>query len=360
MRVFVWTDRTEAAGNSYYRMSGPLTEAAHQGLIASWTASPDLDSPALAAADVMWAPSVANPAVVEALATRGHAGERVVVVEHDDDLLNVRPDNPFFIGGDPDYEAYQRDWAPAAVAAMDLADLVIVSVPRLREVYQQRTSTPVVVVPNTVDAVLLEVPQSIRRPGERLRAGWGGSSSHGADWRLQARRVRAGLEAADARLAIMGHDYRSELAYPDAVCTPWSNRIEDYYLWISRQHVVVAPLADDEFNRAKSPLKALEAGALGIPVVASDAGPYADFVRHGETGFLCRTADDWAEALRTLEADEDARLAMGAAGRAQAATLTTQEWAPVWVGHLREALGRRQLQAHHAEHDEADRGGLDR
>lgn len=341
MKVFVWTDRTEAAGNSYYRMSGPLTEAAHQGLLDGWTASPDLGSPELAAADVIWAPSVANPAVVAALAEHGRTDRRAVVVEHDDDLLDVRPDNPFFLDGDPDYEGYLRDWVPAAVAAMDLADLVIVSVPQLRDVYRRRTATPVVVVPNTVDAVLLEVPQSVRRPGERLRVGWGGSSSHGADWRLQARRVYAGLEAANARLAIMGHDYRAELGYPGAEYTPWTDRIEEYYLWVSRQHVVVAPLADDEFNRSKSPLKALEAGALGLPVVASDAGPYRDFVRPGETGFLCRTADDWAAALRTLAEDEDTRLAMGRAGRAQAATLTTQEWAPVWAAQLRDAVRRR-------------------
>jgi len=336
LKVFGWSERDASLGSHYYRMQGPLVEAQHQGLL-TWTQNVTINQDA-ERSEVIICPGLADPGAVHRWELIASAGYRLLVAEHDDDLINPRPDNPFFRLGRVDYETYRREYVPLVGRAMDVSDLVIVSVPYLREVYAEHTTTPIVVVPNTVDDVLLEVPQAARDAGERLRVGWGGSSSHDLDWQTCADGVRAGIVETGAQLELMGHDYRRLIGVPDATHVPWTTAIEQYYLWMSRQHVIVAPLADDQFNRSKSPLKALEAAALGIPVVASDAGPYRDFVRHGETGFLCRTDDDWVDALRALATDEDRRLAMGRAGRAQASELTTQKWAPVWAGHFRDGL----------------------
>ena len=43
----------------------------------------------------------------------------------------------------------------------------------------------------------------------------------------------------------------------------------------------------------------IEYGIRGIPVAASDFGPYSDYVQDGVTGFLCKTPKDWTEALVT-------------------------------------------------------------
>jgi glycosyltransferase involved in cell wall biosynthesis len=66
---------------------------------------------------------------------------------------------------------------------------------------------------------------------------------------------------------------------------PWNIDVPTYLRTIDFDFDIgLSPLRDTQFARSKSPLKALEYGALGIPVVAANVEPYASFVRHGETG----------------------------------------------------------------------------
>jgi hypothetical protein len=65
------------------------------------------------------------------------------------------------------------------------------------------------------------------------------------------------------------------------------------------------------FASSKSYIKALEYAALGIPVIASDAEPYRDFVVHGVTGFLVRRDHEWLSYLRELASDDGLRQSMG-------------------------------------------------
>ncbi len=62
----------------------------------------------------------------------------------------------------------------------------------------------------------------------------------------------------------------------------------------------------------------LEAMALGLPVIASEAGGNPDLVTSGETGLLVPPldADAWARALDRVLADAAFRARLGAAGRA--------------------------------------------
>jgi glycosyltransferase involved in cell wall biosynthesis len=134
----------------------------------------------------------------------------------------------------------------------------------------------------------------------------------------------------------MGADFRAQLGYRDTEFRQWTDQIDEYYLAIHGWHVVIAPLTDELWSRSKSPLKALEAAALGVPAVVGDATPYRDFVVDGETGFLCRTDDDWMRAIRALGADEEMRLEMGRRARERARAFVTTDWAERWV----EAYGR--------------------
>ncbi|HEU0221441.1 MAG TPA: glycosyltransferase family 4 protein [Paracoccaceae bacterium] len=82
--------------------------------------------------------------------------------------------------------------------------------------------------------------------------------------------------------------------------------------------VVVAPsTAPEAFGRA-----AIEAQAMGRPVIASDHGGARETVAHGRSGWLVPPGDPaaLAEALRAaLALDESARAHMGLAGRAEVA-----------------------------------------
>ena len=53
----------------------------------------------------------------------------------------------------------------------------------------------------------------------------------------------------------------------------------------------------------------------GLPVIANPVGVHGEMVRHGETGFLAQTQEEWADAVTRLQADPDLRRRMGAAVR---------------------------------------------
>jgi len=63
--------------------------------------------------------------------------------------------------------------------------------------------------------------------------------------------------------------------------------------------VAIAPLALHDFNRCKSPIKLLEYGALGIPVICTDIEPY----REAPVERLPNHPPLWIEALRARLAD---------------------------------------------------------
>ena len=65
--------------------------------------------------------------------------------------------------------------------------------------------------------------------------------------------------------------------------------------------IALAPLEPDNiFCRAKSEIKFLEAGALGVPVIASEIGPFKDAITRGEDGLLASSTQDWSDALSSL------------------------------------------------------------
>lgn len=95
------------------------------------------------------------------------------------------------------------------------------------------------------------------------------------------------------------------------------------------------------FVSHNSYLKALDAAARGIPVVASDIEPYREFVRDGETGYLVRTPEQWTARLTELICDEAAREEMGAKAKALAARYTIQEhWPEFEAAYVAAAEGR--------------------
>lgn len=100
----------------------------------------------------------------------------------------------------------------------------------------------------------------------------------------------------------------------------------------------LAPLEDTIFTRSKSYIKALEYSALGIPVIASDVGPYREFVDDGVTGFLVRRESEWIDRIRLLVEDADLRERMGAAAREKARKHTIQAGWGQWEQVFRSVL----------------------
>ena len=178
----------------------------------------------------------------------------------------------------------------------------------------------VTVIPNFIDDAVLCFERP-RRP--RLTVGWMGATGHAGDFRyIQELLTEFFRLEPDVDAHFIGDDHRTLIGRPDARYSPGTTTDACAYWNAIDFDIGIAPIADTEFNRCRSHIKALEYGALGIPVVASSVGPYRDFVQHGVTGFLVRNNHEWVTALRTLVNDEQLGLQMRQAARDLAASQT--------------------------------------
>ncbi len=188
-----------------------------------------------------------------------------------------------------------------------------------------RLGRPARVVPNAIDLELWQLSDrawQARRPqpdGAIVLGYASGTATHDADFAVAAAAIEAVLEAvAGARLRIVG---------PLALDGRWdrfAGRVERlaYLPWrrlpaaLAGFDINLAPLdIADPFCAAKSELKWFEAGAVGVPTVASPIPALAVAVDDGRDGWLAPDADAWRAALLALAADPDRRAAIGRAAR---------------------------------------------
>lgn len=169
----------------------------------------------------------------------------------------------------------------------------------------------VVVIPTCVD------PSGYRmsdHSGDTARLVWVGSSSTLNGLEQAAPLLEAvGRAVPGARLKLVC-DRFLRLNHLPVVERHWSAATEADEL--ADAEIGIAWVPDDDWSRGKCGLKVLQYLAAGLPVVANPVGVHTEMVRDGVTGFLARTADEWADAVRALAADPDLRRRMGRAGRA--------------------------------------------
>lgn len=225
------------------------------------------------------------------------------------------------------YNTYNRGNVLDIMAhAAQIADLVTVTTDALAEVVRAHTAHPNIrVLPNCVPDGVLDIPRPRREPGGPVTVGWAGGSSHAMDTAMVAIPVHQFLSREPrARLHIVGTDFRKTFGWRMARYTPWvpSDASLDYYRACAPFDIALCPLTGTEFDQSKSAIKAVEAMALGIPVLASDTGPYRDVVVDGVTGYLIRQRSEWGRRLRELTHDDAARQEMGAKAREAARAYT--------------------------------------
>ena len=176
------------------------------------------------------------------------------------------------------------------------------------------------VVPNFVDTTKFEIRAQVQpeRPFTVI---------HVSNFRPVKRAIDAVVSFAEfsrthtARLLLVGDGPDKEASLRKAVELGVNDRVE--FLGVRYQvadclaesDVALVPSGSESFG-----LSALEALAAGLPVVASRVGGLQDVVKNGETGFTAEVGDtnSFAAHLRTLADNDELRLRMGQAGRADA------------------------------------------
>lgn len=81
--------------------------------------------------------------------------------------------------------------------------------------------------------------------------------------------------------------------------------------------IALCPLAKHPFNECKSNIKPLEVGAMGVPSIATDIGPY-QFIHHRVDGLKVEHSDDktvmtarWVQAMQQLITNRQFRMELG-------------------------------------------------
>lgn len=197
------------------------------------------------------------------------------------------------------------------------ADMVTVSTLSLQSSVEMNVKhhVPVRVVNNAVEMSMF-CPCPKKRNDGTVVIGWGGSATHKEDLETLGESLLQIINSVDnARLHFVGMipDMRY-VGHRKIRANGWVPTME-YPMRLSSWNwdIALAPLASNRFNRSKSGIKMMEAGAMKTPCLASDVQPYREFVCHEKEleWLLCKSPKDWLEKLRTLVKDTSYRNYLG-------------------------------------------------
>lgn len=242
-----------------------------------------------------------------------------------DDLITEIPEKSAYRGSFP------PDLAARLKRAAALCDALVVSTEPLAQALKSWHGD-IRVVQNRLPKADWAPWRPQRRAGPRPRVGWAGGRGHEGDLRLLVDTVKALADEVDWVWLGYCPDYLRELI-PEVHAPA---EIADYPAALAALNldVALAPLEVNAFNEAKSPLKLLEYGALGYPVVCSDITPYqAPFP---VTRVRNRPAE-WTAAVRALAHDPVRAAAEGEALRQYVLANGLLEdhlddWRQAWLG----------------------------
>jgi hypothetical protein len=256
-----------------------------------------------------------------------------------DDLLFAEPElMPAVVTGLRSRKA-QAARCAAARAALAAVDGAIVSTQALAdEVHTYRPGLALTVAPNEPDPAWVAQGRALYRqwcPGDPYLIRWLiGSTAREADLAVVAPALRAVLVRHPTwRLEIVGQvDVQRADLPAGRVCITPAVPYDALAGWYAGAWVVIAPLADGRFNRAKSPIKASEAAAFGTPCIASPLPAFA-----AEMDGLVLTASTTEEWLAQFEALADDTVRTALAVRLHQWYTARQQAAPghrAWCGFL--------------------------
>jgi glycosyltransferase involved in cell wall biosynthesis len=277
-------------GSAYYRQFVPFGALRAAGYPVGLVDTPVVPGGVLIRYDVIQTLRIAShdatPALTQ-IAALQRRGKRFVI-DYDDDLINIPAHNPASQGVTPS----------EVIRAVCQVDAITVTSEALAAVYRpyaRRTG----IIPNFVDVA----SWPIRPPREGLTIGLVGSASHHEDWKLIAgpmRRIRARFP--DVRFLVAGYlpDYLEGVATEHV---PWQD-IAAYQATVNRIDIGLCPLLADDFNKRKTPIKAMEYALAHAAVVASPI-LYRELI--GSRGTLARSESDWEAAIATYITDADRR-----------------------------------------------------
>jgi len=273
---------------------------------------------------------------VRALVARLHAAGKPVAYLIDDDAAGVEC-APRIVRamGVTDDDAFGRSfWYGACdrfgrTAAM--CDTLIAPTDYLARRLSKQFGKPCEVIHSTLNDEQIEISGLVVDSAADYKARthpftvayFSGTQSHSEDFALVSDILCAFVNAhEDARLLLVGRLGLTEDVFRlylagRVVLLPAVDYVTLQVIQSSAD-VVLAPLVEDAFTNCKSALKVFEAGVVGTVSIASPTFAYQEAIVNGETGFVCRTPDEWTTALERLVHERGLSLDMGKRARSYA------------------------------------------
>ncbi len=286
-----------------------------------------------------------NPALIESLVALSSAGVPVVVdldtdfekqpVSHQDYSIKG-------LGVQARGKAYN--------SALLLAKSVTVT-SESQAVSLQNVAAQVHVIP---DGWSNQNPFWEKQAGSRnmINLGWVGTSGQMEDLVFIRRYIiRIIREFPQTRIVIIGNPqaYRLFESLPEdrRMYYPLSAYQEYPYL-LSQLDILMVPLRNVPYNLTLPDSILVEAGARGIPWVASAIPAFRNWTAGG---IISETLDEWHLNLRYLVMDGDLRQGLGQAGKRAANTREMTQMSRLWLEMLFQTTGNRNLSGRMSEKD---------
>lgn len=262
-----------------------------------------------------------------------------VVVDMDDDMSSIHPDNvAFHAYRHNNGTDYSWKWA---TESCKLATLVTTSTTTLQKVYAAHGRG--MVLDNYVPEATLSYDKS-----STGCFGWAGTTqSHPNDLQVTGDTVRR-LQGDGYSFRVVGgpSKVRQNLRLAeDPICTGTVSLQHWIRTMGETMDVGMIPLAATNFNTSKSRLKGIECMAAGVAWVASPRAEYRRLQRESGCGFLADTPKQWYAHLTRLMTDDVLRKEQVEAGKEYMQTQTYQanawRWLEAWQRAVEIQHGRR-------------------
>lgn len=220
-----------------------------------------------------------------------------LVYEIDDDLFNV-----------PKWSTAFSTYGKRSVKEnikhfLSEVDAMFVATERLKDVYSPYCEK-IYVLENSIAFDVFHPNYTGESQNGQTVLLWYGSNTHLKDMSI----VKPALQKLAKRDDVTIKLWQIDLGIPNTYQVPFV-QFEDFFAMLSMMGATIGicPLCFVPFNRGKSALKFMELNTQGIPVVASNFGPYKEKIRHEETGLLVDDNREWLDYIEYLIDNPDIR-----------------------------------------------------
>jgi len=269
--------------------------------------------------DIIYLNYTALPWAFAGMGAMARHFKRLIIMDVDDDLYSVQPDNPtykFYLKGGENISNL--------TAIYNEVDYMTTTHTHLKNVLMTHTNKradQIQVLPNYIDLDKLYTHRSPFKDTLNIQLYHFGSTTHFID--LEEKEFMKGIDMIMKEYPNV--TFKTVGSLMPKYKMKWGNRYiceygdTDIYKWVKNKFprliddadIMVVPLQVNTYTKCKSSIKFLEASSAKKPGVWQDIKQYQEVVEHGVNGFLATTAKGWYDSLKKLIDDKELRRKMG-------------------------------------------------